>query len=366
MRRIPFLDFKDLNAPYKAELLAATSAFIDSGRYVLGEQVAAFEQEFAAYCGTRHAIGTGNGLDALGLIFRAYKQIGVMAEGDEVLVPANTYIASILAVTENRLTPVLVEPDPATLNIDVARLEQHITPRTKSILVVHLYGAIGYGDEMQRIADRHGLKIVEDSAQAHGAIYGGRRTGNLGHASGFSFYPSKNLGALGDAGAVTTNDAELARMIAALRNYGSEKKYFNLSQGVNSRLDELQAAYLRIKLKHLDGDNAARRRIAAAYLSGIVNPKLRLPQDSGESHVWHLFPVRTADRGAFEAHLRDAGIETLIHYPVPPHKQAAYPDWHGRSYPITEEIHRTIISLPLHPFLADEDVARIVDACNRF
>jgi dTDP-4-amino-4,6-dideoxygalactose transaminase len=361
----PFLDFKDLNTPYKKELLKAIEEVIDSGHYILGGKVSAFEAEFSAYCGVAHTIGTGNGLDALTLIIRAYKEQGLFAEGDEILVAANTYIASILAITENRLTPVLVEPDADTFNLDVRLLEPKITKRTRAIMAVHLYGQVAWSPEMQRIADQHGLKIIEDSAQAHGAIAGGRKTGSLGHASGFSFYPSKNLGALGDAGAVTTNDGELASLIRALRNYGSHTKYHNEYQGVNSRLDELQAAVLSIKLKHLDRENERRRAIANRYLAGIRNEELRLPRaTSPESHVWHLFVVRTDERQALVRHLQSQGIGSLIHYPIAPHKQKAYAAWSRQSHPLTERMHETVLSLPLNPSMTDADVDRVIDACN--
>src|SRR3989338_1176939 len=364
---IPFLDFKDLNAPYKKEIMEAISAFIDKGHYILGEKVEEFEKAFAAYCGTKYAIGVGNGLDALTLIIRAYKGLGVFKEGDEILVPANTYIASILAITENRLKPILVEPDIHTYNIDTALLERHITPKTKGIMVVHLYGQVGYSDEMQKIADKHGLKIIEDAAQAHGAVRKGKKTGNLGDASGASLYPSKPLGALGDAGVVTTNDAKLAELVRALRNYGSEKKYHNQYQGVNSRLDELQAAVLLVKLEHLDEENAKRREIAKQYLREIKNEKLILPHvESEESHVWRHFVVRTKERDRFQQYLKEKGIGTVIHYPIPPHKQPAYKEWNKESYPITEEIHDTIISLPLHLVLKEEEIKQIVEACNAF
>ncbi len=365
---IPFLEFAKLNAPYKKELMDAVSEVIDRGYYILGEKVEEFEKKFAAYCGVAHAVGVGNGLDALTLIFRAYKEMGLMNEGDEVLVPANTYIASILAITENRLVPVLIEPDIATYNIDPSLLEAKITSRTKAILVVHLYGQVGYSDAIQKIADTHGLKIIEDSAQAHGAIYKGRKTGNLGDVSGFSLYPSKPLGTVGgDAGVVTTNDSDLAAMIRALRNYGSETKYHNTYQGVNSRLDEIHAAMLLSKLTHLDEENTYRRRIANRYLSEINNKKIILPTVSDhEGHVWHLFVTRTNDREAFQKHLSDNGVGSLIHYPIPPHKQPAYKKWNDDSYPITEEIHNTILSLPLHNALTDDEVSIIIDSCNTF
>ena len=365
---IPFLEFAKLNAPYKKELMDAVSDVIDAGYYILGGKVTQFEKAFAEYCGTKHAIGVGNGLDALTLIIRAYKELGVMQEGDEVLVPSNTYIASILAVTENRLVPVLVEPDINTYNIDPAKLEDKITPKTKAILTVHLYGQVAYSEAMQKVADKYGLKIIEDSAQAHGAEYNGKKTGNLGDASGFSLYPSKPLGAVGgDAGIVTTNDEKLAEIIRAIRNYGSAKKYHNLYQGVNSRLDEIQAGMLLVKLAHLDEENAYRRNIARRYREEIKNPKIILPSTEDEaSHVWHLFVTRTGNRDAFQKHLADNGVGSLIHYPIPPHKQPAYKEWNNESYPISEEIHATVLSLPLHNALTDAEVSVVISACNSY
>lgn len=364
---IPFLNFKDLNVLHKDELIAAISDVIDSGRYILGPKVEAFEKEFSKYCGVKEAVGTGNGLDALTLIFRSYKEMGVFHDGDEILVPANTYIATILSITENRLKPILIEPDINTYNIDVSRLESKITKKTKAIVTVHLYGRISYSDEMRSIADKYDLKIIEDSAQAHGAEYKGKKTGNLGDASGFSFYPSKNLGALGDAGAVTTNDVKLAEIIRALRNYGSQKKYHNKYKGVNSRLDELQAAILLVKLKYLDKENERRREIAKEYLENIKNEKLVLPKMKiGESSVWHLFAVRVKQRDVFGKYLLDNGIETVIHYPIPPHKQRAFVEWQKESYPITEDIHNTVISLPLHPMLSEGEISAVIKACNKF
>jgi dTDP-4-amino-4,6-dideoxygalactose transaminase len=347
--------------------MEAISGVIDSGRYILGEKVKAFEKEFSNYCGVEEVIGVGNGLDALTLIIRAYKEMGVLKEGDEILVPANTYIATILSITEENLKPILIEPNIDTYNIDVNLLEKKITSKTKAILVVHLYGQVGYSDEMQVIADKYNLKIIEDSAQAHGAKYKGKKTGNLGDASGFSFYPSKNLGALGDAGAVATNDSELVEVIRALRNYGSHKKYYNIYKGVNSRLDELQAAVLLVKLKYLDKENEKRRKIAKQYLENINNKKLILPKvENDESHVWHLFVTRVKDREKFSQYLYNKGVETLIHYPVPPHQQKAFVEWNGKSYPITEEIHQTIISLPLSPNLTTDEAFKIIEVCNAF
>ncbi len=364
---IPFLDLKSINTKHKDELMDAMSRVIDSGWYILGDNVESFEHTFSDYCGVRNTIGTGNGLDALTLIIRAYKELGIFHEGDEILVPANTYIASILAITENRLTAVLVEPDMATYNIDCDLLEESITERTKGILTVHLYGLVSYGDKMRSIADKYGLKIIEDSAQAAGAEYEGRKVGSLGDAGGISFFPSKNLGALGDAGAVTTNDDGLARTVRALRNYGSHTKYYNRYAGVNSRLDELQAAFLKVKLHYLDGENDRRREIAAQYLDRIDNGNLILPANgTARSHVWHLFVVRVEHRDTFAAYLRDKGVGTMVHYPVPPHQQQAYASWNDLHYPITEEIHRTVISLPLNPSLTDDDVQTVIDACNAY
>lgn len=364
---IPFLNLKKINANYRDEIIEAITRSFDSGWYILGEEVKTFEEEFSRYCGVTSTIGVANGLDALILIFRAYMENGVMAEGDEVIVPANTYIASILAISANRLKPVLVEPDVLTYNIDPDRVEEKITGRTKAILVVHLYGQVGYSEKLKRLADQYGLKIIEDSAQAHGALYMGRRTGNLGDASGFSFYPGKNLGALGDAGAVTTNDVDLAATIRALGNYGSNVKYVNIYKGVNSRLDELQAAILSVKLKYLDRDNKRRREIADFYLNNIKNEKLILPKvTSPESHVWHLFVVRTEDREGFQRFLKDKGIGTMIHYPIPPHQQEAYKEWNNENYPVTEEIHKTVLSLPVDISMSDDEIKQVVDVCNAY
>jgi len=364
---IPFLNLRDLNHPHRKELIDAITSFIDSGQYILGEKVKIFEEEFSKYCGVKHTIGIGNCLDALTLIIRAYKEMGVFHDGDEILVPANTYIASILAITENRLKPILIEPDINTYNIDVGLLEKNITKKTKAILTVHLYGKVSYSEKMRVIADTYNLKIIEDSAQAVGAVYKRKKIGNLGDASGFSFYPSKNLGALGDAGAVTTNDSVLADIVRALRNYGSHKKYHNIYQGINSRLDEIQAAVLSVKLKYLDKENQKRRDVARRYLDNIKNEKLLLPKaEIDMSHVWHLFVVRTKERDMFVNYLLDNGIGSLIHYPIPPHKQKAFATWNKKSYPITEEIHNTIVSLPLSPIITEEEVSKVIEACNRF
>ena len=364
---IPYLDLKSVNAVHRQELQDVISRVLDSGWYVLGQQKQAFENSFAAYTGTRHAVGVGTGLDALALIIRAYKQLGALREGDEIIAPANTYIASLLAITESRLTPVLVEPDLRTCNIDPTLIEAHITPQTRAIMVVHLYGQVGYSDAIQEIADRRGLKIIEDSAQSAGAAYRGRKAGGLGDAGGISFYPSKNLGALGDAGAVTTNDDALAHMVRTLANYGSGKKYYNLYRGVNSRLDEMQAGILSVKLRYVDAENEMRRAIARRYRSEVKNAALVLPQAvTEEGHVWHIFALRTKERATFIEHMEDCGVETLIHYPVPPHEQPAYSEWNHMSFPITEEIHRTTVSIPLYPSMTDDIVTSVIDACNSY
>ena len=367
MLNIPFLDLKSINAQYRDKLIQAATDVIDSGWYVQGEQVRAFEREFADYCGVKHCIGVANGLDALILIFRAYKELNKLKEGDEVIVPANTYIASILAITENRLKPVLVEPDEQTYNLDPKLIEQAITPKTKAILAVHLYGQLADMLEINTIAKKNNLLVIEDSAQAHGASIDGRKAGNWGNASGFSFYPGKNLGAMGDAGAVTTDDEELARTIRILGNYGSEKKYKNIYQGVNSRLDEMQAAFLRIKLKYLDDEIQHRREVAEAYMQGINNQAIRLPiWDEYEQHVFHIFVIQTEQRSELQTHLSDSGIQTVIHYPIPPHRQRAYQEWNTHSFPLTESIHQKALSLPLGPTLSDNEIATIINVCNEF
>ena len=369
---IPFLDLKAINKQHRQALIEATTRVIDSGWYVLGQEVKAFEQEFASYCGTQHCVGMANGLDALVLTLRAWKELGKLKDGDEVIVPANTYIASVLAITENRLKPVLVEPDERTYNLCPQKVCQAITAKTKAIVAVHLYGQLAPMKELMTLADEHHLLVLEDSAQSHGAQVEGKRAGNWGHASGFSFYPGKNLGALGDAGAVTTNDAELAQTIRALGNYGSHKKYENLYQGINSRLDEMQAALLRVKLQHIDADTLVRQRIAVAYAQGINNPLVALPivststVDSLQSHVFHLFVVRVNERASFQAHLKAAGIDTLIHYPIPPHRQQAYRDYHHLSLPLTESIHQTVVSLPMGPTMTSAQVEQVIDACNAY
>lgn len=362
---IPFLDLKAINAQYSEELKEAVAKVIDSGWYIQGQEVEAFESEFANYCGTRCCVGVANGLDALTLTLRAWKEQGKLQEGDEVIVPANTYIASILAITENRLKPILVEPDEATFNLCPEKTAAAITPDTKAILAVHLYGQIAPMKEIMALAKAHNLLVLEDAAQAHGASIEGKKAGSWGDAAGFSFYPGKNLGALGDGGAVTTDDADLAKTIRALGNYGSHKKYENRYQGVNSRLDEIQAAMLRVKLRHLDEEIEHRRKVAEHYLANIDNPVIQLPAaGERESHVWHLFVVRTDKRDELQQHLSENHVQTLIHYPLPPHKQQAYVEWTSLGFPITESIHRSVLSLPMGPTLSVSGFETVSSSCN--
>lgn len=370
---IRFLDIKNINAQYSEELNRAAAEVIGSGWYLLGERVRKFEQSLASFIGVKHAIGVANGLDALRLILKAYIEMGAMAEGDEVIVPANTYIASILAITENRLKPVLVEPDINTYNLDISLIERNITPRTRAIMVVHLYGQACWSRELEDIAKRHNLKIIEDNAQSIGAIWEGKRTGSLGDAAGFSFYPGKNLGALGDGGAVATNDDKLAEVIRALANYGSARKYVNEYKGLNSRLDEIQAAFLDVKLKHLDAENQRRREAAEYYCKNIKNDRVILPNrtlnfelSTFSSHVWHLFVIRTQNRDKLQAHLGVNGVETLIHYPIPAHKQAAYKELNHLSFPITEKIHNEALSLPISQVMTTVEISSVVKAVNNF
>ena len=358
---IKYLDLKAVNAPYEH----AADEVLRSGWYLKGEATKQFEAHFAEYIGTKYCIGCGNGLDALTLIFRAYIELGVMIPGDEVIVPANTYIASILAVTECGLKPVLVEPDIHTLQIDDTLIEAAVTPRTRAVMIVHLYGFCAYADRIGEICKKHGLKLIEDNAQAHGCRFIDRSTGSLGDAAGHSFYPTKNLGAFGDAGAVTTNDEELATVIRALGNYGSHRKYVFDYQGRNSRIDELQAAILDAKLPHLDVDNQRRRTIADIYLSQVHNSLIRLPQASPTA-VWHIFPVLCARRDELQQYLCDHGVESQIHYPIPPHKQKCYADWNSLSLPITEQIHAQELSIPCNPAMTKEEADVIVDLLNQF
>jgi dTDP-4-amino-4,6-dideoxygalactose transaminase len=392
---VSFLDLEKVNHANHPENEQAIDRVLKSGWYLLGTEVKAFEQEYAQFIGSKHCIGVANGLDALRLILKAYLELGVMHEGDEVIVPANTYIASILAITDNRLKAVLVEPDLKTFNIDPFKIEAAITPRTKAIMIVHLYGQSAMHSEIGRLVDKYGLKLIEDNAQAVGALVTQslpdrqtghtapiaigvhsetKRTGSLGHAAGHSFYPGKNLGALGDGGAVTTNDDELAACIRALANYGSDKKYVNRYQGLNSRLDEIQAALLRAKLPALDAENQRRREIAQYYAEHINNPNIVLPSivhctlpiENCLEHVWHLFVIRTRERERLQAYLTENGIQTLIHYPIPPHQQEAYKEWNTQSYPLTEQIHQEVLSLPISPVMSNKEILKITDLINNY
>ena len=370
---IKYLPLGDINARYDAEIREAVSKVLDSGWYLKGEATRRFEETYAQYIGTRHCIGCGNGLDALKLIFRAYMEMDVMQAGDEIIVPANTYIASILAITECGLNPILVEPSPDTLQIDDTLIKQAITERTKAIMIVHLYGRCAYTDRIGDICLRHNLKLIEDNAQAHGCTYLSpltshlsplKKTGSLGDAAAHSFYPGKNLGALGDAGAVTTNDAQLADIVRALGNYGSHQKYIHDYRGYNSRIDEIQAAILDVKLKHLDADNQRRKEIAARYERELSNPLVRIVQ-SNRDCVYHIFPVFSPRRDELQRYLSNNGIETQIHYPVPPHKQKCYKDWNALSLPITELIHAQELSIPCHQALSDDEVSTIIRLLNQ-
>ncbi len=364
---IKFLDLQKINQLHTEELTAAFIDVLDSGWYIQGHHLRLFEQGFAEYCGVKHAIGVANGLDALSLIIRAYKELGIMQDGDEILVPSNTYIASILAITSNNLTPILVEPDINTLNINPYLIEALITKKTKAILPVHLYGQLCDMYPIIAIAKKYNLKIIEDCAQAHGATLSDRKAGNWGDAAGFSFYPGKNLGALGDGGIVTTNDDSLATCLRALLNYGSHIKYQNKYKGINSRLDELQAAFLNVKLKYLDQETAQRRAVAKRYCSEIKNTKIILPKDPDDnSHVWHLFVIRTTEREALQDYLGRNGIQTVIHYPIPPHKQEAFAEWNNKIYSIAEIIHSTIISLPLSHVLEESEIAHVIKVVNNY
>jgi dTDP-4-amino-4,6-dideoxygalactose transaminase len=365
---IKFLDLQKINAQYEVELKKVAVEVIDSGWYLLGERVNQFEQDLVSFQEGGNAVAVANGLDALRLILRAYIETGDMEEGDEVIVPANTYIASLLAITDNGLKPVLVEPDLETYNLDLNLIERKITAKTKAIMVVHLYGKVCWSEELEILAGKYNLKLIEDNAQAIGARWNGIRTGNLGDAAGFSFYPGKNLGALGDSGAVTVKDAELAKVIRALANYGSSQKYVNQYQGLNSRMDEIQAAFLGVKLKYIDQENLRRQEIASYYLENIKNDKIVLPQfGTKDGHVWHLFVISVENRDELQKYLSDHGVQTLIHYPIPPHLQQAYAslDYKIGDFPLTERLSNTCLSLPLWPGMTDEDLKTIVQLLNR-
>ncbi|MCR4030913.1 MULTISPECIES: DegT/DnrJ/EryC1/StrS family aminotransferase [Flavobacterium] len=364
---IKFLDLQKINAQYAEELKQVAAEVIDSGWYLLGERVKQFESTLETFQGGGKAVAVANGLDALRLILKAYIELGVMKEGDEVILPANTYIASILAVTDNNLVPVFVEPNLDTYNLDLTLIESKITPKTKAIMVVHLYGKVCWSNELTTLASKYNLKIIEDNAQAIGASWNGVRTGNLGDAAGFSFYPGKNLGALGDSGAVTAKDSELVKIIRALANYGSAQKYVNQFQGLNSRMDEIQAAFLNVKLAYTDAETFSRQKIADFYLENIKNTEIVLPQKGNDNEdVWHVFVIRTKNREVLQNYLNDNGIQTLIHYPTPPHKQECYPHFNNLSLPITEKIHDEVLSLPISPVMTSEEVEKVVNIINTF
>ena len=358
---LKYFDLQRYTAQHHEQLQEAVRRVVDSGWYLLGNEVNAFERAYAQYIGTAHCVACGNGLDALSLIFKAYIEKGLLHEGDEILVPANTYIASIISITSNGLIPILVEPNPDTFQIDAQQLAKHIGRRTKALLIVHLYGKCAFTDDLVSVCTQHQLLVIEDNAQAHGCLWNKQRTGGIGHAAGHSFYPGKNLGALGDAGAVTTNDEELANIIRALGNYGSSKKYVFDYVGQNSRMDEVQAAVLNEKLKWLDRDNERRVAIAQRYINSIRNTDVTLPTEAYlANNVFHIFPVLCAKREQLQLELRQRGIETIIHYPIPPHKQQSYSEWNGLSLPITERIHREELSLPLNPSMTDEEVDMVI------
>ena len=364
---IPFLPLKSIIANYADEIHEAVCRVVDSGWYLQGQENAVFERSYADYIGTKHCVGVANGLDALIWILRAYKELGVMQDGDQVIVPANTYIASVLAITENNLVPVLVEPKYETLEIDEELIESRITNRTKAIMIVHLYGRCAYTDRIDELCKKYDLKLIEDNAQAHGCRFEEQRTGSLGDVAGHSFYPGKNLGALGDGGAVTTNDGELAECVRSLANYGSAKKYVFKYCGRNSRLDEIQAAVLNVKLRHLDEDNRLRQQVAAYYYDHICNPLVTLPSRIPDNNnVYHLFPVFSKHRDELQRYLMDNGVQTLIHYPIPPHKQECYKEWNGISLHITEKIHEEELSLPISPVMTMVEVSRVVELVNGF
>lgn len=365
---IPFLDLKKINAPYQQAFQEKFKAFLEKGWYMLGDEVRAFEAEFASYCGVSHCVGVANGLDALRLILEGYKIMGKLSEGDEVLVASNTYIATILGIKQAGLRPVLVEADINTYNFNFADLARKVTPLTKVIMPTHLYGQLANVEKISALAVAHKLLVVTDSAQSHGAKdASGKRSGSLGDASGFSFYPTKNLGALGDGGAITTNDAQLAKILRSLRNYGFEKRYVSKYVGINSRLDEVQATFLRLKLKNLDADNEKRRAIARRYLAEISNPQFKLPQWSGDrDHVFHLFVIRCETRDGLEKYLTEKGIGTIIHYPIAPHKQEALADFAHLDFPVTEQIHKEVISIPLSPVMTEAEVGKVISVLNAF
>ncbi len=364
---IKFLDIQKITESHSTEIHQAVKRVIDSGWYLLGDEVDRFQKNYADFIGSKFCIGTANGLDALRIILRAYIEMGIMKEGDEIIVPANTFIASILAITDNRLKPVLVEPDLNTYQINDSIIESHITPQTRGIMIVHLYGQCAYTDNIGHICNKYNLKLIEDNAQSVGAKFKDKRTGSIGEVAGHSFYPGKNLGAFGDGGAITTNDKELAETIKSLANYGSAKKYYFDYKGCNSRLDEIQAAILDVKLKYIYVDNNRRQEIAQFYINNIRNKDVILPSISDmDSHVFHLFVIRSSKRDELMEYLNDNGVQALIHYPVPPHKQKAYKEWESMSLPVTEKIHREVLSLPISPVLTNAEATKVVELVNSF
>lgn len=365
---IPFLDIKAINNQYKDEIFATCKDVVESGWYIKGNKVEHFENQLSNYIGCKYVLGVANGLDALRIILRSYIELGVLSEGDEVIVSANTYIASILAITENNLIPVFVEPNIYTYNIDIDKIESSITSKTKAIMLVHLYGRVCWSEAVSNLSKKYNLKVIEDNAQAIGAKWNTTNTGNLGDASGFSFYPGKNLGALGDGGAISTNDSELYKTAKAIANYGSHEKYVNNFKGLNSRLDEIQAAILSVKLKYLDIENIKRKEIADLFVSQISNLNIILPEvpENKDEHVWHLFVIRTKYREELQKYLSENNIQTLIHYPIPPHKQDAYKEYNNLSFPITENIHDEVLSLPLYPTLGKDNMNYIIQKINNF
>ena len=364
---VKLLDLQKITAQHREEYDTAIRRVMDAGWFLQGKENQQFEADYAHYIGTEHCVAVANGVDALKLIIRGYKELGVFHDGDEIIVPANTYIATILAITDNHLTPVLVEPTWEHLEMDINRVEEAITPRTKGVMTVHLYGRIAYNDKLKELCGKHGLILMEDCAQSHGCMWKGRKTGALGDAAAHSFYPGKNLGALGDAGAVTTDDEELASVIRALANYGSQKKYVFKYVGMNSRMSEIDAAVLDVKLKYLDEDNSKRQQLAAYYYAHISNPQIVLPKRiDDENNVYHQFPVFCERRDELQAFLAEHGIQTLIHYPIPPHKQECYREWNSRSYPITERIHAQELSVPMNQVITMEEAKIVTDCLNAF
>ena len=364
---IKFLDLQKITQKYSEEIHEAVTRVVDSGWYLQGIENNTFEKNYARYTATDYCVGVANGLDALRLILRAYIELGVMRAGDEIIVPANTYIASILAITDNQLIPVFVEPSINTFQIDDSKIEQAITSKTKGVMIVHLYGQCAYTDKIGDICKQNGLKLIEDNAQAHGCLFKGKKTGSLGDAAGHSFYPGKNLGALGDGGAITTNDYVLAETVRSLANYGSKIKYKCDYKGLNSRLDEIQAAVLDVKLKYIDEDTELRKKVACYYIENIKHSDVKLPEiKDWDSHVFHLFTILSPRRDELQKHLMDNEVQTLIHYPIPPHKQECYSEWNHLSFPITEKIHDEELSLPMSPFISEQDLVYIVETINKW